>query len=63
MKQKNRCLVKRNNRRCKKYVAIKNNPHQKKMCASHMRKYTYCCFCGEECNPMSQSCGKCARGF
>ena len=20
-----------------------------------------CCFCGNECNPLSQSCGKCAR--
>jgi len=20
-----------------------------------------CCFCSEECNPMSQSCGRCAR--
>jgi hypothetical protein len=22
-----------------------------------------CCFCGRECNPMSQSCGYCARGI
>ena len=22
-----------------------------------------CCFCGFECNPMSQSCGSCARGL
>lgn len=22
-----------------------------------------CCFCGGECNPMSQSCGFCARGL
>lgn len=20
-----------------------------------------CCFCGEECNPASQSCGRCIR--
>lgn len=20
-----------------------------------------CCFCGEECNPASQSCGRCSR--
>ncbi len=22
---------------------------------------TYCCFCGDLCNPQSQSCGKCPR--
>jgi hypothetical protein len=22
-----------------------------------------CCFCGDDCNPMSQSCGSCARGM
>tara|TARA_Y100000389_G_scaffold118881_1_gene116059 strand:- start:708 stop:1130 length:423 start_codon:yes stop_codon:yes gene_type:complete len=22
-----------------------------------------CCFCGGECNPMSQSCGSCSRGI
>lgn len=22
-----------------------------------------CCFCGDECNQCSQSCGRCARGF
>ena len=22
-----------------------------------------CCFCGFECNPLSQSCGSCARGI
>lgn len=22
-----------------------------------------CCFCGGECNPMSQSCGYCSRGI
>jgi len=21
----------------------------------------YCCFCGERCNPCSQSCGRCIR--
>jgi len=22
-----------------------------------------CCFCGEECNPCSQACGRCARAL
>ena len=22
-----------------------------------------CCYCGEECNPASQSCGSCARKY
>ena len=22
-----------------------------------------CCFCGDECNPLSQSCGSCSRGI
>ena len=22
-----------------------------------------CCFCGDECNPMSQCCGRCMRGM
>lgn len=24
-------------------------------------EYGECCFCGEPCNPCSQSCGRCAR--
>jgi hypothetical protein len=28
---------------------------------SHEEKPGICCWCGWECNPMSQSCGTCAR--
>lgn len=58
-----RCTVKRNNRRCRNHIAKKNNPHSKKFCEIHLKKYHYCCFCGNECNPMSQCCGRCARGL
>lgn len=23
--------------------------------------HSYCCFCGDECNPCSQACGRCIR--
>ena len=28
---------------------------------TEINEYGECCFCGKECNPMSQSCGRCAR--
>lgn len=28
---------------------------------NHEPEYSICCFCGEHCNPCSQSCGRCAR--
>ena len=26
-------------------------------------KASMCCFCGDECNELSQSCGRCARNI
>ena len=31
--------------------------------STHSLDIGICCFCGFECNPMSQSCGSCARGI
>lgn len=56
----------------KKYRKCKRNIYLNKMCKQHYHIQLYqmiklselnslCCFCGNECNPCSQSCGKCAR--
>lgn len=48
-------------RRCKKRVR-----NGKSYCFIHntdnlQSKYNNCCYCNEQCNPLSQSCGRCAR--
>ena len=117
------------NRRCKKYISVRNNPNKFKLCSTHLMtkqvkfdgidltkdaflqtieqeiidltkddamtqtvgweiidltkddsidndvvpetptnsvddfEYGICCFCGDGCNPASQSCGQCARSM
>ena len=62
-------------KRC--HMMIKDNDNKKKMrkcknktefhfCKKHQiallnDEYGLCCFCGNRCNPCSQSCGRCAR--
>ena len=35
---------------------LHNNEHKKEFVGE-------CCFCGDQCNPLSQSCGSCSRGI
>ncbi len=60
--------------KCNQYVVGVNNKMRKcknkpikneKYCKKH-KKFVYptvgqCCFCFEDCNEQSQSCGRCAR--
>ncbi len=52
-------------RRCKHRKHNKRYNHR--YCKQHLDmlqnnlEIGLCCFCGEECNPCSQSCGTCAR--
>ena len=49
----------------KKWRKCKNTIHQDGKCRKHYLPYIpeigRCCFCQGECNPCSQSCGRCAR--
>ena len=67
MKTKKRCSKIVANRKCKRFT-------EEEFCFQHKElkfhenfennfdpSKGYCCFCGDECNPCSQSCGKCAR--
>lgn len=60
--------VKNKKRRCKRNAIMfgKCMQHNKNTINKDSNKqitddYAVCCFCGEHCNPCSQSCGICAR--
>ena len=50
-------------RKCKQQSNIPMDDDNDKITIDNDIKYDYgvCCFCGELCNPASQSCGICAR--
>jgi len=64
---KKRRLCRKNSVNGLSYCSIHN---QMESIDSHSQKDNYedfmsefgkCCFCGDDCNPLSQSCGRCAR--
>lgn len=52
----------------KKWRKCRNSAHNNSKCHKHYKpsfspnsEVGQCCFCQGECNPCSQSCGRCAR--
>lgn len=42
--------------------SISNDYNDYKDCEQKMESdYSICCFCGDQCNPLSQACGRCMR--
>jgi hypothetical protein len=46
---------------CKIHYDIINNVNLVDNKTDTTDEYGTCCFCGDYCNPCSQSCGRCAR--
>lgn len=65
MPKKQRCSKYVSNRRCKRNVVVGNDrcyQHKNEIVIDNTIDDTNkCCFCEEECNLHSQSCGRCAR--
>lgn len=63
--------MKTNNKiRCKAHIAISSsrrfrrckNKTSNTFCHIHEKyDFGHCCFCNDDCNPASQTCGRCAR--
>jgi hypothetical protein len=60
-KRTRKCKHKTNNKYCKQHLKnqfkMKNNYSEDSL----EQEYGECCFCGDYCNPLSQSCGGCSR--
>ena len=54
----NKRLCKHNTNNMSQYCNTHYNLYQNN---KDYATYCVCCFCGEQCNPCSQSCGICAR--
>ena len=59
-----RCICYIYDKGTKRYRKCKNKSHKHGYCYTHNHSFNEvgrCCFCSNECNILSQSCGRCAR--